>query len=123
MGHRLKRKQPDEAESSSSSLARSAPNQEIESDALARQLSRELNASVRAKRRSERYAPSTTQSSAEQTVPRVSSRRAQASVVEPPKGQPFVGKVIEIFWVVSPEDGEQRAATQTVVKSRSLTSL
>ena len=49
-----------------------------------------------------------------------SSRRAQpsagGSVHVPTKGQALVGKDVEVFWVISPEDGEQRAATEPVVK-------
>ena len=92
---------------------RSNAKEEDASDALARQLSRELNGSLRAKRHAERYSPR------EHLAPeraRESSRRALASATVPPKGQALVGKEVEVFWVVSPEDGEQRAATVSVVE-------
>lgn len=92
----------------------SVPGQN-ESDALARQLSRELNASVRTKRPAERYTPTVADKNAVlHKEPHVAPRRTTTSTVAA-KGQTLVGKEIRIFWVISPEDGEQRAATATVI--------
>jgi hypothetical protein len=84
---------------------------------LAAELSRDLNASGREKRPAERYAPP----EAADVLPLQEKRRPDAnrrSAPTPaaaPKGQKLVGTDLEIYWVISPDDGEQRPATEEVV--------
>lgn len=112
MRRSVKRQHPDHDAASDETTA--SLHRQDESDALARQLSRELNASGRAKRTARRFSPSYADRLPKQQDSS-DSRRVPASAGIAPKGKTLVGIEVEIFWVISPEDGEQRPATEAVV--------